>query len=214
MKYIGSIKETLKNPKKRSLILIGFYLIFFIFVFILLNNQSMPSATINQNNQNENTNESDNIESYTYTYTLNGQIIFESIYKDNTEIFTYNGLTYYKNSDLIYLNNEIALIDINVDYFKYDNIKRLIDNSEFIKSTTYKDDTKETTYSIDLGKFNSIMGTIYDDTDSEISFVVNENVNINSVTIDLSSYYNYSYEMKINYSNINNISDINFQNIN
>ena len=53
MKYFNKMKEFLKDPKKKSLTLLGIYALFFIFVFAVTSgggNSSTPDYT-NQNNE-------------------------------------------------------------------------------------------------------------------------------------------------------------------
>ena len=49
MKYVQNIKENLKDPKKKALIQLGLYAIFFAFVFILVGiSDEVPSDVVEE----------------------------------------------------------------------------------------------------------------------------------------------------------------------
>ena len=44
MNYFNKVKEYLKDPKKKSLTLLGIYIVFFIFVFAITSGSSEPQS--------------------------------------------------------------------------------------------------------------------------------------------------------------------------
>ncbi|MBQ9071648.1 MAG: hypothetical protein IJY25_00625 [Bacilli bacterium] len=210
MNFIKSIRENLKDPKKKALTQLGIYLVFFIFVFAVLSGSNPPT---------ENYIEEEipvGINSYEYIYKINNNGVLLEVngtLTDTEEIFNYNGLQYSKIGNVVYLNNEIVTEIFNTDLYKYNNIETLIEKSEFIEKTTYKDNNEKTTYNISMDKYFSVINEINNCTNIDCT-VINSNIvvessdNINKVTIDLTNYYGYLYTIEINYNNINNIEKI------
>ena len=190
MKFFRSIKENLKDPKKRSITLLVIYAVFFAFVILLI--RTGDKAVYNPVN-----NESDDIiESYEFRYIINDNINKEEISG------IWDGSTYSLT------NGEE--INFEIEMFSYWNIEKLIDNSEFVKKTTYKDGKEETIYNIQVKEYfellnidNECLENSCNDITVDIS--VQSLDYIESVTIDLKNYYSYDYNINITYSNINNI---------
>lgn len=123
-------------------------------------------------------------------------------YKPDTEfdeniVYSYN-YTYNINENNV-LKQIIGKSYDENDSYNYDKIKELIDKSEFIEKTTYKDNTIKTIYNITA---NDYYDTCIENCDKTISITVYEKENINNVVIDLSSINNYVYIVDINYENI------------
>ena len=204
MKFFKKIREYLKDPKKKSLTMLGIYAIFFIFVFIFINtgNSSTPDYV-----PEDTTNE---INNYEYIYKINNNEIINEItgtYKNNEDSFNYNGLNYIKKENTIYLNNAPVTLDFDIDRYKYNNIELLIENSD--SKTTYKESNK-VIYNINVNKYYTLLNevnncNIIDCTNIEIPITVESSGNIDYVLIDLSNYYGYKYTIEINYNNINKV---------
>ena len=84
----------------------------------------------------------------------------------------------------------------------------MIQNSEFVEKTTYKDGREKTIYSISIDKYFDFMQQI-NSCDTKDCSLINANITvdkleyINSILIDLSNYYDYQYLINIKYFNIN-----------
>lgn len=199
MKFLKEIKEKLKNPKTRSLTLLGIYAVFFIFVFALIRSGESISVV-----------EEDNIIdvedkklSYSYKYTIydNEDIIEVSgVHYDNVDKFFYNDVEYEKIGKYFYSNDE--MVDLDIDYYGYDILESLIGNSDSM--TKYKDDDT-VLYSINSSKyfdlFDKQLDCEIDDCLSDILLRVDKGEYINNVEIDLSNYFKYNYSVVIEYSN-------------
>lgn len=206
MNFIRNIKEGLKDPKKKSLTLLGIYAVFFIFVFILIkmgDSSSHTPSIIEEEKTND-------VLSYEYSYKIyDNENILEILgtYKNKKDIFNYNGLNYTKENDIVYFNNEPIEIDFDIDKYKYNMIELLIDSSD--SKTTYKDSNK-TVYNITLDKYFSLLEEnsdceSIDCTIINIPITIEQDEFINYVLIDLSNFYGYKYNIEIKYSNINNV---------
>ena len=216
MKFLRSIKEGLKDPKKKSLTLLGIYAIFFIFVFIFLSSaptNPSPKLPVDDNKEVDK-NDTGKVESYEYSYKVGNNIIVNGVHKLNEDMFTYNNLKYYKKDNVIYLNDSVVEdFDFSLDEFSYESIREILKECEFQEETIYKDGNKKTTYNISTQKYFTFLNEFNacDTVDCSTTFVnitVNTKDYINSVVIDLTKYYGYDYLIEINYSNINNIEDI------
>ena len=150
MDFIRSIKEGLKDPKKRSITMFVLYFIFFIFVYIVLHSADSKSNIIVDD-------ELDEVESYEYIYKIidnNTVTNIEGTYNKNRELFNIDGINYYKEDDIIYLGSDKSNIVENtfpfLNYYKYSSIQKLIDLSTFINEVTYNDDSKKSNYEITI----------------------------------------------------------------
>ena len=197
--FIKTIRENLKDPKKKAITQLVLYVIFFAIVFMLLANanDNYTPYVGNDNNSNE-------ITEYNYVININENNIITNItgiYSNEKETFSYNN-TEYNISDIINNVIENPVKYLVSDYY-YDNIKKLINKSEFIKTTTYKDDSKETTYNIKVSDYfiNSNYECI-NNCDNVIVITVYEKEYIDNVVIDLTSVNNYNYLIDIKYENI------------
>lgn len=205
MSFFSKIRESLKNPKTRSLTLLGIYAIFFIFVFILIGSGGNSQAPVYIPEET-----TDTISSYEYIYKINNNEVINEItgtLKNNQDTFNYNGLNYNKKDGVIYFNNTPTTLDFDIDRYKYEKIELLIENSD--SKTTYKDSNK-VVYNINVNKYFTLLNeinncSIIDCTMIEIPITVESDNYINHVIIDLSNYYGYKYNIEINYNNINNV---------
>ena len=195
MKFIKSLIENLKNPKKKSITLLVIYAIFFTVVFILIN-------VGDSNNYNDV--EKNNLD-YEYIYKVyNNETIIEisGIYENNVDTFKYYGNNYVKKEGVVYLNGIPTQINFNIDDYKYEKIQLLIQNSE--SETTYKDSNK-ILYNINLTNYFELLNqenncNIIDCNFILIPITVEKDKYINNVVIDLSSYYGYTYKIEITYN--------------
>lgn len=204
MNFIKKVRESLKNPKTRSLTLLGFYAVFFIFVFIVLSggNSTTPNYI-----PEENTTE---VSNYEYIYNINSNDIINTItgtLKNNEDVFNYNSLNYTKKDSIIYLNGVETIIDFDVDKYKYNNIELLIENSDY--NTIYKESDK-VIYNMSANEYFTLLNeqsncSNIDCTIINVPITVESNEYIYHVIIDLSNYYGYKYQIEINYNNINKV---------
>lgn len=217
VEFFKKIKLGLKDPKTKSLTLLGIYALFFIFVFVVLNTaKTVSNDTVVDNKVKE---EDKTVKSYEYSININNNGILTTItgtYSNNEEVFNLNNNKYYVKDDIVYIveNGIKKQIDFDnyIKNYRYNKIEELIKNGSFVEKTTYKDNTEKSTYNISIKKYNELLNKNIDCSKVNciisIPFVVESRENINEVTLDLSSYFNYTYLVEVNYMNINNIKEL------
>lgn len=219
MKFINNIKEGLGNPKKKSLVMLGIYLVFFIFVFAVIGGSNEPTPIINEIKEEKSTIENyKDMNSYEYkaTFIENGLTnVIEGTYFNNTSLLNYNGLKYYYENDLMYLidNDSYYLSSINYNVSKLfnKNLNILFDKLNEQYKTEYTDGTKEINYNLLLKEFYSYYYNQLIESDVIINVKVKEKDNfIQLISIDLSSASLPITKVEIEYLNINNISNLEF----
>lgn len=217
MNFFRSVRDNLRDPKKRALTQLGLYLLFFIFVFAVLSsgNSSIPNYVLDTKKNVDDT----SVISYEYVYEINdnnNSLIINGTYKNNEEVFNYNNVNYYRKDDKLYINNSeltpVENINFNIDKFKYNSIDNLIKNSDFINETEYNDGNKKSNYFIVASKYFELINEESNcelfDCSASINVIVESSNYLNNILVDLSNYYKYSYNVKITYSNINNIQNL------
>ena len=212
------IKQGLKNPKTKSLTLLGIYALFFIFVFVVLNFSNSKETNVVDKVIKEK--EESTITSYEYIYKINNNNVLSEItgtYSNGEEFFNYNNKKYYIKDSKVYLSDNDSVeiteeLPLNIISYNYNNINKLIESSEFIEKTTYKDNSEKTTYNITSDKYFEILKSNISNVSnyaiSNISIIVKSSKYVDEVLIDLSSYFGYVNTIEISFSNINNIEKI------
>ena len=194
LNFIRSIREGLKDPKKKSITKLILYIIFFTFVFVLFSQASNRKVTP----------VSEPIKktfSYSYNVEINNNSIISNlngIYSEDRKSFNYNNNEYTIIDDEVYLNGIKVDSPINVKTYYYDNIKSLIEKS--ISTTTYKDDSTKTIYSIRQIDYDN---DCVDNCDKIINITIYEDKYINNAIID----FNNNYIVNIKYEEIKNASN-------
>jgi len=219
MKFLRSIKEGLKDPKKRSLTLLGLYAIFFIFVFIFLN--SVPSKPNSQLPVKQEESAKENYKKMTsYSYKIiytdkNLENVIEGKYYSDTSLFTYKGNTYYYELDSLYYidNNSYYLtnIEYNIKKIFNNNLSSILDSLQEESVTTYNDGRKKTNYIMDANSFNKYYFEIESNYESNIGIEITEKDKfITSILIDLTSLNMNLNKIEIEYNDINKINSLDF----
>ena len=215
--------------KNKSIVLLSIYGVFFIFVFIMIaignsniNSNKSYKDYMEENDKNSQVDKlDDEVTNYEYSYKItdNTNIIEVSGTKTkDKEIFTYNGLSYYKQDNSIYLNDVTKTLvtdDIfNTDIYNYESINNLVKGKNTKEKTTYEDGTIKEMYSINSKEYFDYMKDDkcinIDCSNINIDITINRNSKnqIEKVNINLTSYYKYNYTVEIIYNNINNIKEV------
>ena len=221
MKYFNKAREFFKDPKKKSLTLLGFYAVFFIFVFAITSSPSKPQETIIPVEQEHEISFLDNYKNmngyeYKIEFIEDTQIknIEGTFYKDIT-LFNFNNLKYFYENDLLYVINNDSYSLTNIEY----NISKLLNNSFYTildqakedSKTIFNDGTSKIIYTIDSNIINKYFFEIESNYTSlnNIEVIMKDNY-ITSISIDLSNLNINLNQIKIQYNNINNIKSLEF----
>ncbi len=204
---IKKVRENLKNPKTKSLTLLGIYAVFFIIVYILIRTgEPVEHASVVKK-------EIKSVSSYEFTIELNdNSTVTKTLGNYNNNSITFNVLDtgYYYQNGKYYLNGEeIEEYDLfDPINYTYSNITSLKEKGTFLEETTYSDGHKKASYNLSINDYFNTLGIYYDcnlDNCDEINIllVIEYNEYINNVSIDLSNFYGYLYQINIQYTNIN-----------
>ena len=176
MKFLKDIRENLKDPKKRSLTLLGFYALFFIFVFIVLNYNSTD-------------------------------------YK-NKALIHYNLLNYYYEGNYYLIDNDsyyLSDIQYNVAKIFNTNLSLILDKLEEESKTTYKDGKIEKNYTIDSNYIYNYLYDLEGTYESRVKVSIIEiNKKITTISFDLTNLMTDINKINIEYSNIDEITGLEF----
>lgn len=216
MKHIKELKEMFKNPKKKALAQLGFYLIFFIFVAILLRGaDNKPTKIIEE--QKSPVKFYEDMKSYNYkvTYTNIDKVdVIDGTYVDNISLFTFNNFKYYYEEDLYIIDNDsyyLMDIEYNISKIFNNNLINIIEDLEEESKTTYKDGTIVTTYTIDSNKVYNYLFELESNYDNKCTIAITENENeIYNIVIDINNLGLNLTKIEVEYSYMNMIEDLEF----
>lgn len=208
---IKTIKEMSKNPRKKALLELGAWLLFFLISYIIIILIPHPTPTYKSSS---NENKIDSLTKYstrksyeyeiTFTYLDNEEKIIGT-YFDNNYYFTYLEEEYYAPLETIYKVDNITqtlildnsfLVTLSVLELSNDKVKEMIDSSKIVEEKEYKDGKRITTYECIKEEKNITL--TFTESDSEIIEVI----------VDYSDYYELypNLQVKLEYSEINNLT--------
>ena len=221
--YIQKFLELWKNPRCRSLIILGMYIIFFAFVISSIDTDNIGEY--------EEIQEIDVMEEYSNMDNYASKIIIKNELEENIDIkvnkndylINYNNENYYYNTVKLYKQNEdnytkteTNLLDFEVWKFTPKFISDLIEKGTFNSKTEYADGMIANTY---LVKIEDFIKSYYNNENSdirtfEITVYQNEK-QVNKVVLNLTNIYNmgqfsntHDYIVTIEYDLIGKISPI------
>ena len=177
------IIEILKNPKKRAIIQLVLYGIFFTIVLIMINTKSNDASSYNEYKeknieQNEIINTDTEINEYEYEFIIDNIEIDGNIV-DGENTFVIDNITYVKSNDITYnMSTNEQVNDFNIDKYLYNNIEQLIEKSEFIEKTTFKDNSEKTTYLLNDENYCNECNMIVEKSDYINKVTIGENIEL------------------------------------
>lgn len=220
--YIQKFLELWKNPRYRSLIILGMYIIFFTLVISSIDTSS---------NDYEESKKVDVMKEYSMMNNYSSKIIIKNELEENIDIkvnkndylINYNNENYYYNTVKLYKQNEdnytrteTNILDFEVWKFTPKFISDLIEKGTFNSKTEYADGTIANTY---LVKIEDFIKSYYNNENIdirtfEITVYQNEK-QVNKVVLNLTNIYNmeqfsnnYDYIVTIEYDLVGKISPI------
>lgn len=209
-KAIKMIKEMSKNPRKKALLQLGAWMIFFFvsyIIIILIPHPTPKSYTSSNSNEIDHLEAYSNMKNFEYTYTLAYQGKMEEMsgtYFDNHYYFNYLKEEYYSSLGTVYkvdsilkeliLSNDF-MVTLSIEKWNKESLKEMIKSSKLIEEKEYKNGKKIIHYEyVENGKIILLEVTESDKTIVEI-------------LIDYQDFYPLynDLQVKLEYHEINNL---------
>ncbi len=142
-----NFKELFTDEKKRARLILLVYFVFFVVLIITMRiNYNYENDDI-ANQINHPADEKLAMNNYEFTYTITKgtkKYIYSGKHYNEKEMFVYNKNTYYKENDLVLKQEEKDWVKVNnpyveYEYIKLENIDKILEKSNFISQTKYKD---------------------------------------------------------------------------
>ncbi len=205
---IKFIKELYKRPKGKAILFFGGYLLFFIVLMIVVRVVS-PNTTKSEDYEKGNVYDysiSNLVNgNYKYTYTITcdnkkSEYVGKSDGKD--EMFIYDKVDYYRNSEGFY-NNKSGTFIKSDNPFKYyyflqlDNINDIYGSAYYVSKTEFDDARQSYNYLIStntLVKLQDKKNIDISDNANEISLSTDSDGYVNKLDLTLDSYAAYKKE--------------------
>lgn len=212
--YWKYIKEAWKDSRKKAIIKLSLYFVFFIVVIAMIRGN-------NTNNAINNDIENNNYNNYNFNLNYNGNEILNGTYDNDTVKYIYQNQVYYLNKGMTYqlINNELVNINnnhIHIDRLLINNLEDYIDESMETYRTEFSDGKIKKGYEIKIEDFAYLYENkeIIDNNKVNIGVTYLEN-QIVEIEYDLTQYFkNYyhnenDYIIKIVFSNFNLAEQLN-----
>ena len=205
--FFEVLKEWWKDPKKKGIIQILFWVLFFTLIAVFYRTSSSIKNIDTANKNNSKTNEkSENVDSYEYEYdihSLNDNTIIKGTYFDDKEVFYINNNKYYQIDKTYY--DEKTNLKINPDYpleeWEYKNIVNIMKNFKYSDKTSYKSGIVKYEYNITSLAYNNYYTRNYQN-----DIIIDITLTNNLITEANINYTDFSVDIK--YSNINEIDNL------
>lgn len=212
-KVFNNIKEFMGNKRKRALVSLLFWIIFFVIVITMIgkpprnysNNASNKASNIS-NISGNGINNYKNIKSYEFNVLLditinsiNNKYDIKGTYFDNKQYFIINNKEYYSsNNKVYYVDNSInkllminsnnyelyGILDLNI--LLKDNLYTMVNSSDLDSKTSYKDGTTIIRYNYNTSDSRQVV----------ISTKEKDGL-ISSIQLDYSKYFINRYQKYI-----------------
>ena len=203
----GIIKNWWGDPKKKSIIQLVFWILFFAIIvsgYRIANDSKDIQNTDSTNNSNLKTTK--DINSYEYEYNihyLNNDVLIKGTHYNNKDVFYINNDKYYIIDNEYYFAKNNLKIDISypINEWAYENLNKIKDNFTYSNNTSYKSGMIKYEYNISSTDYNKYYNSSYTN-DILIDIIVNKNI----ITEASINYINYKVDIK--YTNINEINNL------
>lgn len=212
--YWECLKEAWKDSRKRSIIKLSLYIIFFMIVILMIRSNN-TNYVVNDNVVNN------DYSNYNFNLNFNGNDIINGTYDDTIIKYNYLNQVYYINNSMTYqiVNNELintSNYSIHIDKLLINYLDNYIDESVEIYKTEFNDGRIKKGYEIVTEDFAYLYDNkeISDTTKINISvtYLNDEIIEIDyDLTLYLKTYYNIqdNYTIKLSFNNFNNAEQLN-----
>lgn len=229
--YYKKYNELKKDPKKKSLLFLGFYIIFFIILIALIR---MNNNTSHGNEYEDYKNGSNS--SFSIKNTLNNNYSFNYIVNlDNTNhiysgtcssngycLFDSNNIKYFKLNDEDFFKFDVLWTKCDnpmlfYDFFNYKEVSYILSDAYVDSTTSFGDGNYEYKLLISTNNLNKIIfnkDTDYDETPNNIILEADSSREVNKIKYNLDNYCKLNnlcknnLSVEIDYDNFGGIKDI------
>lgn len=221
--YVKKIIELWNNPRYRSILILGLYIIFFaVIIASIKSKQSFSPIDTTKKDVMEVYQEMNN---YKYNATIESesmQTLIGHVYNDR-QIITFNGNNYYYNSVYLYKQEENIYTQISGQLLEFEIwritpklIGSLVENGTFESKTEYADGKVSNTYLVNASDFIELYFGDKTETDDLITVtLLQDSKSIIKAELDLTTIYHqqqisnqHDYMVVIEYSMIDEINPI------
>ena len=213
--YWELLKEAWKDSRKRAIIKLSLYIIFFMIVIFMIK--------ISDNNYVvDNTPTKKDYSNYNFNLNFNGNDIINGTYDNEIIKYNYLNQTYYINDNMTYqmINDELVITNnynIHISRLLINKLDIYIDESEEIYKTEFNDGRIKKGYEIEIEDF----AYLYDNKEIidknklsiNVTFLNDEIIEIEyDLTPYVRNYYNFqtNYIVKLSFNNFHNAEKLNF----
>ncbi len=211
---IETIKRLWQNPRYKSLIKLGFWLVFFSIVILMIRGANQMSNYSNNSDistQSDKVKDLANYQNYEFTITItdSNNLITKLVgtYYQNKHYFTCNDKTYYYDGKTLYEVDELNHNLVKIDIVPWQLILYVWDHTIIDDYISQAIPDSETTYND-----GNTVNKYHYDTESDILFVKDISTNksngiINRIEMNIQQ--DTLYNVIIDYQHINNIASFN-----
>lgn len=196
--YWEIIKEAWKDSRKRAIIKLGLYFIFFIIVIAMIRvNNSVPII----NNKEEQI----TYNNYSFKLNYNGNELLNGTYDEGVVKYIYQNQIYYLKDGMSYQmidNNLVNVVTnhVHVNRLMIDILDSYIDESEELYKTEFKDGRIKKAYEIKIQDFAYLYDNKEITDENKVNIIVTYlDEKIIEAEYDLTSYFNTYYNIQNNY---------------
>lgn len=201
---LNELKKILKDKRKKSLVILVMYAIFFALIFLAIQLGTTPNYKLTGVLEDFRA-----LNNYNYSYTIakddDVEVVYGKRFEEKRQLIYGNEVFNFESGKLI----GFPIAEIDISKLEFNNIYLLISMGE----QTFKDNMMEV-YELPLSRFIKFMNNVNITSDEVVIIrVIYPGGNLSQIDLDLTNYVNYnqpkfeSYSISINYNNIGNVID-------
>ena len=187
---LSLLKKLWKNKRYRSLF---WLLLYFIFFAIIIASARSNYQSLEKPSEENKTEESvsvkiseslENLDNYSYELLLNDEILLAGQVQDNTNTFIYEDKNYMVVGNNIYLENELNLTKVDLEFIIPITSVEVEDILKYIKDIEPISNRLNEEYSVS-------MSNVFESENINFDIIFTENESNTFITIDFSNYIKY-----------------------
>lgn len=201
---LNELKKILKDKRKKSLVILVMYAIFFALIFLAIQLGTTPNYKLTGVLEDFRA-----LNNYNYSYTIakddDVEVVYGKRFEEKRQLIYGDEVFNFESGKLL----GFPIAEIDISKLEFNNIYLLISMGE----QTFKDNMMEV-YELPLSRFIKFMNNVNITSDEVVIIrVIYPGGNLSQIDLDLTNYVNYnqskfeSYSISINYNNIGNVID-------